>query len=298
MDHAQAKLRLTDVMTRLTAYFGKHLPDDVLKRLTELKAEQKSELSTLVYETMFRDLTLANDRNVPLCQDTGVIQYFIECGSEFPYLKDLPQVLETATREATKKAPLRHNAVEIFDEKNTGNNTGHRIPWLDWDIVEGDGCTIHCYMAGGGCSLPGVAKVLMPVEGYEGVLRFIFDLVTERGINACPPLLLGVGIAGSAEVASRLSKKALMRRIGTHNSNPKGAEFERLIEEGLNELNIGPQGLTGTGSVMAVHVAHAARHPSCLAVGISTGCWAHRRATIRFSSDLSYEVLTHKGAKL
>lgn len=119
MDHAQAKLRLTDVMTRLTAYFGKHLPDDVLKRLTELKAEQKSELSTLVYETMFRDLTLANDRNVPLCQDTGVIQYFIECGSEFPYLKDLPQVLETATREATKKAPLRHNAVEIFDEKNT-----------------------------------------------------------------------------------------------------------------------------------------------------------------------------------
>lgn len=67
MDHAQAKLRLTDVMTRLTAYFGKHLPDDVLKRLTELKAEQKSELSTLVYETMFRDLTLANDRNVPLC---------------------------------------------------------------------------------------------------------------------------------------------------------------------------------------------------------------------------------------
>ena len=69
-------------------------------------------------------------------------------------------------------------------------------------------------------------------------------------------------------------------------------------EEGLNELNIGPQGLTGTGSVMAVHVEHAARHPSCLAVGISTGCWAHRRATIRFSSDLSYEVLTHKGAKL
>ena len=90
MEHAQAKLRLTDVMTRLTAYFGKHLPDDVLKRLTELKAEQKSELSTLVYETMFRDLTLANDRNVPLCQDTGVIQYFIEC-SNFSFLEFIYQ---------------------------------------------------------------------------------------------------------------------------------------------------------------------------------------------------------------
>ncbi|HBN73921.1 MAG TPA: L(+)-tartrate dehydratase subunit alpha [Sutterella sp.] len=298
MEHAEAKLRLTEVMTQLTAYFGKHLPDDVLKRLTELKTEQKSELSSLVYDTMFRDLALADDRDVPLCQDTGVIQYFIECGADFPYLGDLPQVLTIATREATKKAPLRHNAVEIFDEKNTGTNTGYRIPWLDWDIVEGDACTIHCYMAGGGCSLPGVAKVLMPVEGYEGILRFIFDMVTERGINACPPLLLGVGIAGSAEVASRLSKKALMRQIGTHNPNPKGADFERLIEEGLNELNIGPQGLTGTHSVMAVHVEQAARHPSCLAVGLSTGCWAHRRATIRFASDLSYEVLTHKGAKL
>ena len=298
MDHAEAVSQLLDTMTRLTAYFGKHLPDDVLKRLTELKNEQKTELASLLYETMFRDLALANDRNVPLCQDTGVIQYFIECGAEFPYLKDLPKVLEAAAKEATKKAPLRHNAVEIFDEKNTGTNTGYRIPWLDWDIVDGDSCTIHCYMAGGGCSLPGTAKVLMPVEGYEGVLRFIFDLVTERGINACPPLLLGVGIAGSAEVASRLSKKALMRQIGTHNPNPRGAEFERLVTEGLNELNIGPQGLTGKDSVMAVHVEHAARHPSCLAVGISTGCWAHRRATIRFASDLSYEVLTHKGAKL
>ncbi len=298
MEHSEALARLTDTMTRLTAYFGKHLPDDVLKRLTELKAEQKSELPSLLYETMFRDLALANERNVPLCQDTGVLQYFIECGAEFPYLKDLPKVLEVAAKEATKKAPLRHNAVEIFDEKNTGTNTGYRIPWLDWDIVDGDSCTIHCYMAGGGCSLPGTAKVLMPVEGYEGVLRFIFDLVTDRGINACPPLLLGVGIAGSAEVASRLSKKALMRQIGTHNPNPRGAEFERLIAEGLNELNIGPQGLTGKDSVMAVHVEHAARHPSCLAVGISTGCWAHRRATIRFASDLTYEVLSHKGANL
>lgn len=120
MDHAQAKLRLTDVMTRLTAYFGKHLPDDVLKRLTELKAEQKSELSTLVYETMFRDLTLANDRNVPLCQDTGVIQYFIECGSEFPYLKDLPQVLETATREATKKSAATPQCRRDFRRKEHG----------------------------------------------------------------------------------------------------------------------------------------------------------------------------------
>lgn len=298
MSNQEALCCLTDTMTRFTAYFGKHLPDDVLQRLKELRKEQTSEISEILYETMFRDLDLAATLNVPSCQDTGVIQFFVECGSAFPYIGLIPQALKTAVCEATKQAPLRHNAIEIFDEKNTGTNVGYRIPWIDWEIVEGNQCTIHAYMAGGGCSLPGTAKVLMPVEGYEGIVNFVFDTICERGVNACPPLLVGIGIAGSVEVASRLSKKALMRSIGTHNPNPKGAEFERLIEEGLNEIHIGPQGLTGTKSVMGVHVEHAARHPSCLAVGVSTGCWAHRRATIRFAPDLSYELLSHKGVTL
>jgi L(+)-tartrate dehydratase alpha subunit len=90
--------------------------------------------------------------------------------------------------------PLRHNAVETFDEKNTGTNTGTNIPWLDWRIVpENDSCTIDVYMAGGGCTLPGAAKVLMPGQGYEGVAEFVMDVITERGVNACPPLLVGLG---------------------------------------------------------------------------------------------------------
>lgn len=291
--------KLTDLLAKFTTYFGKHLPDDVLARLGQLREKQTSDISRILYETMFKDLELADKLDVPACQDTGVIQYFIECGANFPYIGYLESALREATKIATRKAPLRHNAVQIFDEKNTGNNTGDRIPWLDWDIVpQSDQCTIYAYMAGGGCSLPGTAKVLMPVEGYEGIVRFIFDTVCERGINACPPLLVGVGIAGSVEVAARLSKKALMRRIGTKNPNPRGAEFERLIEDGLNRIHIGPQGLTGTDSVMGVNVEHAARHPSCLAVGVSTGCWAHRRAGIRLNADLSYTLLHYREGAL
>ena len=122
--------------------------------------------------------------------------------------------------------------------------------------------------------------------------------MVERGINACPPVLVGVGIAGSVEVAARLSKKALMRPVGSHNPNARGAELERLLEEGLNKLNVGPGGLTGMKSVMGVNVEDAARHPSCLAVGISMGCWAHRRAGIKFKADMSYELLSHKGVRL
>lgn len=238
--------RFTETMARFTELTAKRLPDDVVTKLEELRKEQKSELANIIYDTMFANQDAALRRNVPSCQDTGVIQYFIQCGSKFPLLGDIPQCLPEAAKRATKKAPLRHNAVQIFDEKNTGNNTGVRIPYTDWEIIpDSDECTIYCYLAGGGCSLPGTAKVFMPVEGYEGVVKFIFDLICERGINACPPLLVGIGIAGSAEVAAVLSKKALMRPVGSHNSNTRGAEFEQIIAEGLDKLNIGPNGLGG-----------------------------------------------------
>lgn len=299
MDRELMCEQFTDLMARFTGYFGKHLPDDVLKRLTELKAEQNTEMANLIYQSMFDDLAMADRDNVPICQDTGVIQFFVKVGENFPIQGQIPRCLRKAVETATKAAPLRPNAVQIFDERNTGNNTGDKIPWIDWEVVEGrDDCTIYGYMAGGGCSLPGTAKVLMPIEGYEGIVKFIFDTITDRGINACPPLLVGVGIGGSVEVASKLSKKALMRPIDSKNENPRGAQFEAMIEAGLNQLNLGPGGLTGVNSVMGVNVEHAARHPACLAVGISTGCWAHRRAVIHINADMTYDMVSHKGVTL
>lgn len=291
--------RFTDVMARFTAYFGKHLPDDVLKRLSEMREVQDSPLAKLIYDSMFTDLDMAAKNNVPFCQDTGVIQYFIKLGADFPIRSELEACLKEAVRRATKAAPLRHNAVQIFDERNTGDNTGVRIPWTDIEIVpNSDEAVIYGYMAGGGCSLPGTAKVLMPVEGYEAIVQYVFDVICDRGVNACPPLLVGIGIAGSVEVAATLSKKALMRPVGSHNPNERAAGFERMIEEGLNKINIGPGGLTGRLSVMGVNVEQAARHPSCLAVGVSVGCWGHRRAAIRIGADMSYEMLSHKGVTL
>ncbi len=189
--------------------------------------------------------------------------------------------------------------METFVETNTGNNTGVRLPWLEWEIVPGDDtATIEVYMAGGGCTLPGAAKVLMPGEGYEGVVRFVFDVVTSYGVNACPPLLVGVGLSTSVETAAMLSKRAILRPIGSRNPEPRAAEMERLMEEGLNQLGVGPQGLTGSSSVMGVHIENSARHPSTIGVGVSVGCWAHRRGTIRINADLTYDILSHKGVTL
>lgn len=299
MTKEEMREKFIDIIARFTVYSGKHLPDDVHAILTELRKVETSDMAKIIYDAMFDNLEMAKDLDRPCCQDTGVLQYFVQVGTGFPLIDDIEYCLQEAVKKATVLGPLRHNAVEIFDEKNTGNNVGTRIPWIDWEVIpHSDEVKIYVYMAGGGCSLPGTAKVLMPLEGYEGIVKFVFDQVTSYGINACPPLLIGIGIGGSVEVAAKLSKKALLRPLGTHNPNPLAAELESKIEAGLNAIHIGPGGLSGENSVMGVHIEQAARHPATLAVGLSTGCWAHRRAVIKINAAMEYETISHKGAKI
>ena len=290
---------LTNVMSKFTSYIGKRLPTDVTTKLGELREKEVNFLAKEVYESMRQNQEAADKLDRPSCQDTGVIQYFLTAGAKFPLLGELEDILRNATLGATKEGPLRHNAVETFEEKNTGTNTGSKIPWLDWEIVpDSDSVIIDVYMAGGGCTLPGAAKVLMPGQGYEGVAEFVFDVITSRGVNACPPLLVGVGVSTSAETAARLSKKAILRPVTSSNPNENAALMEELLAEGLNELGLGPQGLTGNNSVMGVNIESSARHPSTIGVAVSTGCWAHRRGKIKINADMSYEIISHQGFKV
>lgn len=296
MDKATAVADLTDLLAKFTSHIGKRLPTDVTQKLGELREKEVNFLAKEVYESMRANQEAADKLDRPSCQDTGVIQYFLQAGANFPLLGELEEILQGATAGATRMGPLRHNAVETFEEKNTGTNTGSKIPWLDWEIVpNSDSVTIDVYMAGGGCTLPGKATVLMPGQGYEGVAEFVFDVITSRGVNACPPLLVGVGVSTSAETAARLSKKAILRPVTARNPNEKAALMEELLADGLNELGLGPQGLTGNNSVMGVNIESSARHPSTIGVAVSTGCWAHRRGRIKINADLTHEVLSHQG---
>jgi L(+)-tartrate dehydratase alpha subunit len=256
-------------------------------------------LPKTVYDTMFKNQEMALELDRPSCQDTGVLQFGVKCGDAFPLLGRLEKILTDAVVQATKDAPLRHNSVETFDEYNTGKNVGKGTPTLFWEIVpDNDTVELDVYMAGGGCSLPGKAAVLMPGEGYEGVVRFVLDVMTSYGLNACPPLLVGVGVATSVETAALLSKKALWRPLGSRNPNERAAKLEKLLEDGINKIGLGPQGFSGKMSVMGVHVENTARHPSTIGVAVNTGCWSHRHGHIIFKSDLSYTVTSHKGVNL
>ena len=287
---------MTDIMVSFIGYTAVHLPDDIISKLGELRAAEDDPAALSIYDMMFENMRLASELGRPSCQDTGFVQYRIECGSRFPLINELEEILRSAVIKATADIPLRPNVVETFDEVNTGSNTGTGAPSVSWKIIpDHDGCEIYTYLAGGGCSLPGHAAVLMPGEGYEGVVRFVLDRLAEYGQNACPPLLVGVGIANSVDTAAQLSKEALFRSVYSQNPNPKAAEMERLLEDGINAMGIGPQGMGGKASVLCVNIQNAARHTATLGVGFSTGCWTHRRGHIVFDRDINYVTDTHSG---
>ena len=299
MDRETKAAQMTDVLAGFIGFLGKVLPDDIRAKLQELAAKETEPRAKLIYETMMENQRLARELNRPSCQDTGVIQFFAKVGTKFPLIDDLEDIFRNSVLKATKEAPLRHNVVETFDEVNTRCNVGLRVPCIDWQIVpHSDQLHLDIYMAGGGCTLPGKAMVLMPGAGYEGVTQFVLDVMTSYGLNACPPLLVGVGVATSVETAAMLSKRALLRPLGTHNPNPRAAMLEEELERGINAIGLGPQGLGGVSSVMGVHIENAARHPSTIGVAVSTGCWSHRRGTIEFDGELNYTVLSHKEAAL
>ena len=269
MSKEQQVTQLTDYMAKFIAHIAKKLPDDVIEKLTELREKEDSPLSKVIYDTMFKNQELAVKLNRPSCQDTGVLQFWVKCGTKFPLIDELEGLLKDAVVKATFEAPLRHNSVETFDEYNTGKNVGKGTPTVFWDIVpNSDKCEIYTYMAGGGCTLPGKAMVLMPGEGYEGVTKFVMDVMTTYGLNACPPLLVGVGVATS------------------------------VLEDGINAIGLGPQGMGEKYSVMGVNIENTARHPSTIGVAVNVGCWSHRRGHIVFDKDLNYTITTHTGVEL
>ena len=275
------------------------LPDDVMERLEEMRKNEDSSLQKTLYSSYFDNFAAARKLQRPCCQDTGLPHFYIKTGTKFPHIDITADVLTEAVRRATASVPLRPNALNFFDEKNTGDNTAERIPWIHWDLEPGaDDMEITLYLSGAGCSFPGRAQVFKPSDGIEAIIPFVKDTVCGLGINACPPLIVGIGLGHSMENAALLSKKACLRLIGSSHRHPKGAEFENKIFSLLNGMGIGAQGLPGKQLAMAVHLETSGRHTATIACGVSLSCYVHRRGIIRLKSDLSCELPVYQGAVL
>ena len=299
MSSAAVKEQFISKMEKFISLCAIRLSDDVMLCLEEMQKNEDSPLQKAIYDSYLENLKLAQNLSRPCCQDTGMLQFYIKTGASFPYLDITAEVITEAVRRATSNVPLRPNAVNFFDDKNTGDNIAERSPWISWEIIpDSKDMEIILYFSGAGCSLPAQAKVFKPSDGLEAIIPFVFDAVCGAGINACPPLLVGIGLGHNIDGAAYLSKKALLRPLGTKHSHEKGAELERLIKTGLNNLGMGAQGLRGNQAVMGVHIESSARHTATIACAVNLSCYMLRRGIIRFDSKLDYELPTFKGASL
>jgi fumarate hydratase subunit alpha len=266
------------------------LPTDVVDALRAARERETSELGAAQLDAILENVGIANDGSIPMCQDTGIQTFFVEAGVASPFLGRIKGWLEEALVEATSAIPLRPNTVDPFTGANPGNNTGRFMPFINWDLTDGNEVRITVLPKGGGSENMSTVKMLPPGVGLKGIQKAVVDHVVSCQGKPCPPTIVGVGIGGGADIALKLGKKAVLRPIGSAHPEPAAAAFEQELLELVNRSGVGPMGVGGATTCLAVHVEYAHRHPASLPLGILIQCWADRRAHVRLAADGTIEV--------
>ena len=253
------------------------LPEDYLAAMRAASRAEHSPTGQQVIELLLENAAYAEAETIPTCQDTGMAILFVEVGQDVHFSGgEIEAALQAATRDAY--ADLRKSVVgDPLLRVNSGDNTPALI---HWQIVAGDGVRISALQKGFGAELMSRVQMFPPSIGAEGVRRFVLETVEQAGPNACPPLIVGVGIGGSLDTVGIAAKKALLRPIGSVNAASHLAELEEDLLDEINRLGIGPQGLGGVVTALAVHVEPLATHIAALPMAVNLNCSAPRRATI------------------
>jgi len=261
------------------------LPQDVIGALQRAYSLENNPIARFNLQNILKTIEIGKEEGIPICQDTGMITFFVEAGVKSPYLRFLKKVLIESTEKATKEVPLRPNAVDLLTNRNSGDNTGRFIPAIHWELVDGDSLRIAVLPKGGGSENCSALAMLSPSDGFTGIKRFVVERVRECGGKPCPPVILGIGIGGSADMALILAKKALLRPLRVRHENREIARLEEEILEEVNSLGIGPMGMGGRTTALDVKIEYAHRHPASLPVGLIIQCWAHRKAFLEVGKD-------------
>lgn len=285
---------IEDTAVNLLRLAAVKLPSDVKEALERAYREETSRGGRVQLEAIFKNIELAEKENTPMCQDTGIIIFYVKAGTKTEGLDKIETALQNATKRATKEIPLRPNAVDPFTQKNTGDNTGRYIPYINWEITQGNSIEITAFPKGGGSENVCALGMLTPGEGVKGLKKFVIDTVIKAGAMPCPPTILGVAVGGGADIAMKLAKAALLRPLNQPNPSPELAKLENELFEAANSTGIGPMGLGGKCTVLGVKVDYAHRHPASYPVAVAFQCWAARRAAARINSSGVVEYLTHK----
>jgi fumarate hydratase subunit alpha len=268
--------QITEAVARLCIESNYYLGEDVLAALRKYREAEVSPVGREVLDQILENAEVARDRQMPLCQDCGLTVVFVELGQDAHIAGGgLNEAIAAGVRQGYQDGYLRKSMVDkpFSARVNTKDNTP---PVIHTTVVSGDRLKITVAPKGGGSENMSQLAMLKPADGREGVVKFVVESVRRAGANPCPPIIVGVGIGGSAEKTLWLAKHALLREVGQPSPDPEVAELEAEILERVNRIGIGPQGFGGLTTALAVHVETFPCHIASMPVAVNIQCHSAR----------------------
>jgi fumarate hydratase subunit alpha len=255
-----------------------NLSDDVLTAFDRAIETETSAGARETLELLKENARVSTEDHIPICQDTGIAIFFVELGQDLRIKNGfIVDAINEGVRKGYKEGHLRNSVVDPLTRKNTGDNT----PAIVYtELVPGEKLKISFMPKGAGSENMSAIRMMRPTEGVEGIKQFVLECVRKAGANPCPPVVIGVGIGGDFEKAALLAKKALLRPVGSPNAKLELASLEETLLKAVNKTGIGPEGLGGNVTAMAVHAESFPCHIASLPVAVNINCHAARHKTI------------------
>ncbi len=272
-----AAQQLTDAVRRLCIEANCSLPGDVRQRIEDCRACESWAPARGILDKIIENYRIADEGQVPICQDTGMACVFLDIGQDVHISGDVQKAVDEGVRLGYEEGFLRKSVVrDPLDRVNTGDNTP---AMLYVNLVPGEQVTVTVAPKGFGSENMSRIKMLKPSDGLEGVKSFVLQAVEEAGPNPCPPIVVGVGIGGTFDKAAYLAKKALMRPLDVRNAKPFYRELEQELLEKINALGVGPQGFGGRTTALGVNIETLPTHIAGLPVAVNINCHVTRHKT-------------------
>lgn len=255
------------------------LPQDVRNAIDQASQIEDGQLAKQTLSILKENAKMAQSLSVPICQDTGMACLFVEIGQDVHVQGSLQDALQEGVRQGYQEGYLRKSVVDdpVFDRINTKDNTPALI---HYEIVEGDKLKIIVAPKGFGSENMSQVKMLKPSDGVEGIKDFVLKVVEEAGPNACPPMVIGVGIGGSFDYVTYLAKKAMLRDIGTHHNDLRYQQLEEELLEKINQSGIGPAGYGGKTTALSLNIETYPTHIAGMPVAVSICCHVARHKEV------------------
>ena len=277
---------IKNVVVELIKKAETSLPGDIESALRKAYKIENDEIARLQLETILKNIEFARRNSLPICQDTGIMNFYISIGDKVEInLSEVKRVVRESVEIATREIPLRPNVVHPLNRENSKDNTGKGIPVIEFEFIPEDFLEISLLIKGAGSENFSSLRMLNPSDGLSGIRDFIIKEIANADGKPCPPIILGVGIGGTSDLASGMAKKALLRPIGSKNGDEEIARFENNLLGDINRLGIGVMGLGGETTCLDVNIEIAHCHTASLPVAINIGCWATRKARARIFED-------------